>query len=253
MAKAARRFENLDQAKKKRRRLNRQRNSNSFRADPDIDLAETDDETTEHANLVQMLGIEGAALIPPPLERESESQKHEQDDEAINDPSTYLDSLRALKSGMDEHELELLKKKTVEVDRITRQKVVAMTDAIKQICLHQPSMIGCIPGLDDQVTLAFDLWIAHMKPAILLDPAIAKDTMGFARRLMTLKRNADTWRTFVEQWRLTRILFDDDFGLVFSAIKESLRIAPAPAPAPTNDNAAPSQNAVPEESEEKEL
>ena len=183
-------------------------------------------------HFAQLLGSANVSQIPPPLEtaNSESSQKAELDDDAINDPSTYLASLRALKTGMDQHELELLKKKTIEVSQVTKQKVHAMTDSIKQMFLHKPSQIGVIPGLDDQVTLAFNLWLSHLKPAMLLDPAIAADYNGFARRLMSLQRNRDIWRNFVEQWRMARILFDDDFGRVFDVVKEGLRIQPIVAP-----------------------
>jgi hypothetical protein len=238
VAKAAQRFAVLDNAKK-RRRLNRQSNSNNFRAAST--MAVMDVESSGNAdggdvNLMHMLsGADNGGQLPPPLEATSlASQKEEldvdDDDDAIKNPSTYLASLRALKSGMDQHELEMLQKKNAEVDSTTRQKVGAMTDSIKQLFLEQPGMIGSVPGLDHQVTLAFNLWLCQFKPAILLDPLIAADYDGFARRLMALKRNNDIWQSFVERWRLARILYDDDFGLVFNTVKGGLSIKPAPAP-----------------------
>lgn len=240
VAKAAQRFESLESAKKRRRLLsNRERNSNNFVAtSADMDLADSGETTVEQdIGLAQMLG----ANIPPPLEQEESialSQKQEMllnNDSSIVDPETYLASLRALKTGMDAHELEMLKKKTVEIDQITRQKVAAMTDSVKQMFLHRPDMIGCIPGLDNQVTLAFNLWLRHFKPAMKLDPTIGADFDGFARRLMSIQRDADIWRTFVEQWRMARILYNDNFGDVLETVKGGLGIA-APQPPINTEN-----------------
>ena len=100
-------------------------------------------------------------------------------------------------------------------------------------------------------TLAFNLWLAHFKPAMLLDPAISADYSGFARRLMTLKRNPGIWRTFEEQWRMARILFEDDFGLVFNVVKEALRIEPVIVPQ-AQPQAQPQSDAPPHSEPEGE-
>ena len=122
---------------------------------------------------------------------------------------------------------------------------MSMTDAIKNLFLEQPDMIGSIPGLKDQGTLAFHIWISHFRPVVLADPAIQADPVEFARRMLTLKRDEASWRAFVEQWRMTRILFDNDFGVVFKAVKEGLRIQEpasgqevAPPPPPASENRA---------------
>ena len=234
--------------------MNRESNSNNFRAVPGIVLdMDSNGDADANMDLAQLLGRDSFEQIPPPLEATSmpsQSQKEELDvDDAIKDPSTYLASLRALKSGMDQHELELLKKRVAEIDSVTRQKVTAMTDSIKQLFLFQPAMIGSIPGLDNQAALAFNLWLGHMKPAMLLDPLIAADFDGFARRLMTLKRNHDIWTAFVERWRLARILYDDDFGIVFNTVKDGLGIESASAA----ENRAESEARTEEEQKEMVL
>ena len=227
VAKGALRFQNLDNSRKRRRTSNRERNSNNFVAASGV--IESVEVTTEDTDLMRLMSADSMIELPPPLEAPSaSSQKQESEHEAIQDPSTYLASLKALKANMDVHEREQLQKRLVEIDRVTRQKVLSMTDSIKQLFLAHPGMIGSVSGVEDQVTLAFNIWLAHFRPAILAEPAIHADQAEFARRLLVVKSNEPGWRALVERWRMTRILSDDDFGAIIAVLKEALQIAPVP-------------------------
>merc|ERR1712096_217668 len=101
-------------------------------------------------------------------------------------------------------------------------------------------------------TLAFNIWIAQFRPVILADPAIQVNPVEFAQRLLSVKRDPQTWLAFVDQWRMTRILFDDDFGIVFKAVKQGLRIpvdesVPASVPAAARENVAENEQSREEE------
>ena len=53
----------------------------------------------------------------------------------------------------------MLDKKKIEMYEITKQKITALRNSIESHFINEPQLIGCIPGIEQQESIAFDCWL----------------------------------------------------------------------------------------------
>ena len=163
-----------------------------------------------------VLTTEELLLIPPKLEQKE-------------DDNPKLEALWHLRGQMDQFEREKLEKKKIEMKEITKQKMEAVSRAVESQFLRLPHLIGCIPSMPNQDEVAFWVWLKHHKEEIMIDRYIANDHNLLQTHLISLKDETAVWTKFLVNWKLWRILKDDQFPLVWRAMKEELKMPTEPA------------------------
>lgn len=157
------------------------------------------------------LSAQELAQIPPKLESEI--------------PFLSLNhALMRLKDKLDVFEVEKLDKKKVEMHDITIVKMNAVAEAVEKQFLTQPQLIGSIPSVGNQESTAFFCWLDHHKDVILKDSFVKNQTDCFMTQLVSLKANTNEWHQFLDKWRLRRILYSDQFTVVWRGLKKDLNI-----------------------------
>lgn len=121
-------------------------------------------------------------------------------------------------------EKEQIAKKKLESFQITQQKLMALKHSVEKQFMDEPQMIGCIPGLHNQENVAFDYWLNRNKALIITDPEILDQLEFFIEQLTILKADPSQWRTFLTRWKLYRIMYDNQFPIVWEKVKENLSI-----------------------------
>ena len=126
---------------------------------------------------------------------------------------------------MDIFEQEQLLKKKIEAFEMTQEKVRALINSIKSLLGNEPQMIGAIPGigsLDDQLQVFFDYWINQNKRIILSD---VETPEMFFDQMMILKSDVMEYQTFLQKWKLMRMLKNDEFSSVWKWMVGELKIS----------------------------
>ena len=126
---------------------------------------------------------------------------------------------------MDIFEQEQLLKKKIEAFEMTQEKVRALINSIKSLLGNEPQMIGAIPGigsLDDQLQVFFDYWINQNKRIILSD---VETLEMFFNQMMILKSDVMEYQTFLQKWKLMRMLKNDEFSSVWKWMVGELKIS----------------------------
>ena len=155
---------------------------------------------------------------PPQLQPLAEQLKFEENVE--NDP--LPDALNILNEKLDVFEREQMDKKKIESFEISKQRLAALKSSIESQLIHDPHLIGCIPGVENQETLAFDCWVNKYKDIIANDVSIKDSIEIFIEQVTVLKSEVPEWMAFVNRWKLNRILFNDDFNKVWTKVKSDL-------------------------------
>ena len=142
----------------------------------------------------------------------------------IEDEAKLSEALVKLNEKMDIFEREQLDKKKIEVYEITKQKLLALKNCLEAQILNDPHLIGCMPGIEDQETLAFDCWLNKYKHVIRQDPAINNKLELFIDQLTMMQTDRAEWSTFLAKWKLNRILYKDEFKIIWAKVKAELNI-----------------------------
>lgn len=194
----------------KRRRLNDDSNHNR--------IENLNSETNMVDSEVHFIGAAGNHVDYPPVLQQAAKIKTDVDDEQIPP------ALNLLNDKLDIFEREQVDKKKIETFELTKQKLLAMKSAVEAQFINDPHLIGCLPGIEEQESLAFDCWINKYKHIILDDPAIKSSIDVFIQQVITLKAEVPEWNSFINKWKLNRILFKDDFHIIWQKVKQELNI-----------------------------
>ena len=184
---------------RKRRRLNNSNNNNNEMKNNNDDDGDIEFLTSNNNN-----------NVPPAVIFKTEK------DEKLNN------ALTSLNEKLDIFEQEQLEKKKIEIFEITKQKILAMKQSIETHFINDPYLIGCIPSIENQLSLAFDCWINKYKHIIIKDNVISDKLELFIEQLTVLKTDKIEWDTFLSKWKLNRILYNDNFQIIWDKIKNEL-------------------------------
>jgi len=179
-------------------------NSNSNNAHPQIIINEPN--------------INGISSIPPDWSNNSQRRPKPESDVKIDE------ALLNLSGKMNAYEQELLDKKKIEVYEITKQKWNALRNSMESHFINDPQIIGCIPGIENQQTIAFDCWMNKYKHIIKDDRDIRGNIDVLIDQICLLKSDMIEWTNFVTKWKLNRILHNDNFNIIWNKLKEELNI-----------------------------
>ena len=133
-------------------------------------------------------------------------------------------ALYVVKDKMDIFEKEQLEKKKFEMFEITKQKALGIKQSVETIFMNEPHLIGCVPGIEDQDSVAFDCWLGKYKHIILDDPAIKLEMDAFINQMIILRMDKVDWNNFLSKWKMRRIFYRDDFSLIWGKVKNDLNI-----------------------------
>ena len=178
----------------KRRRINDNSNSRLRNNSPEVTILST------------------SAAKPPKLERTPK----------VNPQLTQ--ALHLMEDKLDIFEREQLEKKKLEMYEVTKQKLAALRDSVEAQLQSDPHLIGCLPSLENQAELAFDCWFHSHKCLILKDRAVKDNIDMFVRRLSILRENEFEWKSFLGRWKMRRIIYDDEFTIVWNEMKEDMNL-----------------------------
>ena len=131
-------------------------------------------------------------------------------------------ALHQLSDGLAIHEQQLFEKQKREAYQMLTQRMNAMSDHTQTELEKKPQMIGCgIGRLDDQMNIAFDMWIhehlSEIKERI-------RDIQDLARAVFQKRQHPDSWSTFLADWKLQRIISENDFTTIWGVIANHLEI-----------------------------
>ena len=139
-----------------------------------------------------------------------------------NEMSQAIDKLN---DNMDIFEQEQLLKKKIEAYEITLEKIRALMHGVKTILGNEPRLIGSIPGigrLDDQLSIFFDYWLDTYKSGILSE---VETKELFLTQITLFRSDAPEFRSFLHQWKLMRIMHNDDFRPVWNWMVDEMNIS----------------------------
>ena len=157
--------------------------------------------------------ISGISSVPPRIinnKRENDSKLNE--------------ALVNLNSKLDMYEQEILDKKKIEIYEITKQKWNALKNSVETHFINDPQLIGSMPGIDNQDTIAFDCWMNKYKHIIKDDPQIQGNVDALIHKICVLKTDMSEWNSFVTKWKLNRIFYEDNFTIIWNNVKNDLKI-----------------------------
>ena len=132
-------------------------------------------------------------------------------------------TLDALHQNFNEIEREQLDKKRETTQILTEVKTKAFLNVVAQEMSMKPQLIGLLPGLHlkHQLLCAFHSWIANNIQRIT---EIGYDKKILSLRLSILKGDVEDTALFLQQWKMQRIIFKNEFRLVWEFVAKSLKI-----------------------------
>ena len=219
-------FSNYNSNRKKRRRVDLSEEANNQSTHNDIqnsnqrenhNVRNSQQQIIGGSQLVQQISLDQQAdniMQLPPIVTQPKIEKDEKLTEALS----------FLNDKMDIFEREQLDKKKIEIFEMTKQKLLAVRQDIETNLINQPHLIGCLPEIEEQQSLAFDCWLNKHKNVIKDDAAIKGDTKHLIDQLVVLKMDGIEWKTFLARWKLNRIFSNDDFSVVWNRIKYDLSL-----------------------------
>ena len=194
-------FQNYNN-QRKRRRID---NSNDSNVNDNHNHNVNRNDENELKQDIQMINDE---QIPPKLENDVK----------------LTEALSLVQDKMDIFEREQLDKKKIETFEITKQKLKAINQSVETHFINYPHLIGCLPSIEHQDSLAFDCWLNKYKHIILKDVAIKNDLDLFVEQIIILKRDADDWNSFLIKWKMNRMFYNDNFHIIWTKVKNDLSI-----------------------------
>ena len=216
-------FENYNNSRRKRRRIDVDSNShigsNHGNHNHNTNNSQQQQQQQPQQFTFNQAQINEISSVPPPVannQRRDHKQKLQRDvkvDEALLNLSDKLDAF----------EQELLDKKKIEMYEITKQKILAMKNSIETHFNNEPQLIGCLPGIENQLAVAFDHWMNKYKHIIKDDKSIGNVEL-LIDQLCVMKTDMSEWNNFLTKWKLWRLFHHDNFRIVWNKIKNELNI-----------------------------
>ena len=199
-------FRNYNNQRKRRRLENENQNANHNNSNNRNFINEN--EAKQDGPSVNTTNVTSNLQLPPKLET----------DEKLTEALSFLHGT------MDEFEREQLNKKKIEIFEITKQKLLAINQNVDTHFMNYPHLIGCLPNVEKQDSLAFDCWLNKYKHVILDDIAVKRDLDLFIGQIVSLKMDPLEWDTFLTRWKINRIFYKDDFHIIWNKIKAELNV-----------------------------
>ena len=200
-------------------------NYNNNRKRRRIDMNDATDNNGDNHNHNHNVNQSTQVIRPQPIDTTNQSPMFTfQQIPKSEKNESMTQALYVVKDKMDIFEREQLDKKKIEMFEITKQKAVALKQSVETIILNEPHLIGCIPGIEDQESVAFDCWLAKYKHVIKDDPAVKHCMKSFLEQMTVLRMDNVDWKIFLARWKMRRIFYNDDFSSVWNEIKNDLKI-----------------------------
>ena len=139
-----------------------------------------------------------------------------------NEPKIDL-ALQQLHENFTELEREQLEKKKDTANIITQEKTKAFLHVLKEQMSSKPYLLGILPGIkySDQLLIGFETWIFDNLNKIIQQ---GYNKNKLVQIFSLLKgQNVETI-LFLKQWKIQRILFRDDFRIVWNFVRKNLKI-----------------------------
>ena len=137
---------------------------------------------------------------------------------------TVDDALSQLNQSLTDIEQEQIEKKRALARVLAIEKTTSCIQAYKNQFITKPELLGIFPttSVQDQLTTGFDLWLNEHKLKIL--PKV-EDINLFTQQLCSLRSDdSDNWFAFLQQWKLLRMFFNDDFQQTWRFMVNELNI-----------------------------
>lgn len=139
--------------------------------------------------------------------------------------SAVDNALTELNQSLTDIEKEQIEKKRSLARVLSIEKTTSCIQAYKEQFVSKPELLGIFPtvSLQEQLTAGFDLWMNEHKIKVLQK---VENINLFIQQLCSL-RNDDTdgnWVAFLQQWKLVRMFFNDDFQQTWGFMVNELNI-----------------------------
>ena len=139
-------------------------------------------------------------------------------------PEPKIDTtLEQMHQNYNAFEREQMDKKRDITNILTKEKTKAFLDMMAEQMATKPQLLGLMPGLNlkHQLLVGFQAWISNNMRRII--------ELGYNKRILCQQLaflkgdNVDTI-LFLQHWKMQRIIFNDDFRVVWNFITVSLKI-----------------------------
>lgn len=132
-------------------------------------------------------------------------------------------TLEEIHQNFNDFEREQLEKKRDTAQVLMEVKTKAFLNVVARELSVKPQLIGLLPGLHlkHQLMCAFHTWIANNIERIL---EFGYDKKMLCTHLSILKGDVEDSLLFLQQWKLQRIMFKNEFRIVWEFVVKALRI-----------------------------
>ena len=139
--------------------------------------------------------------------------------------SAVDNALIELNQSLTDIEQEQIEKKRALARVLSIEKTTSCIQAYKEQFITKPELLGIFPtvSLQDQLTAGFDLWMNEHKIKVLQK---VENVNLFIQQLCSLRNdnNDGNWIAFLQQWKLVRMFFNDDFQQTWGFMVRELNI-----------------------------
>ena len=195
----------------KRRRLNEpESNGNDLQSIDSNILRNHNISHQQHTSSVSVQNLPPRVPTPMPQLSRVEEPKMDQ-------------ALQAMWSNFNDFEKEQMEKKKDTAQILTQEKTKAFLRVLSDQISSKPDLIGMIPGLSnkDQLTNAFHGWLSKHMSKIL---ASGVNRRQMVRQITLLKGDNVESMLFLQEWKVLRIVFQDEFRIVWTFVRRELAI-----------------------------
>ena len=170
----------------------------------------------QRLNTTNILNIES---LPPQVPIMPELSQATQ---IVTEPKLDV-ALEQVYQNFNEFEREQLEKKKDTAIILTKQKTKAFLEMVTDEISNKPQLLGFLPGvtLQDQLIIGFQTWIFDNLNKIIQH---GYNKQKLVQQLSVLKGANVGSLLFLQQWKLQRIIFEDDFNLVWKFVTKQLKI-----------------------------
>ena len=160
----------------------------------------------------------GISMPPPPL-----SQQTSLPPKTEETTTTFHSALNQLNQNLDDLEQEQLQKKKTLAIELTKEKTKTFISIVQKEFTEKPELLGIFPNstLEDQLTAGFDIWLSNNKTKI---KQLVSDQNMLVKQLSILRADHLDWLAFLHNWKLRRIIQDDDFKIIWTWVANELNI-----------------------------
>ena len=132
-------------------------------------------------------------------------------------------TLEQIHQNYSEFEKEQMDKKRDVANILTKEKTKAFLTMVTEQMSSKPEIIGMIPGLPlkQQLLVGFNAWISYNQARII---GLGYNKSILCQQLAFLKGDTADTMLFLQHWKMQRIIFEDNFNLVWRFICVALNI-----------------------------